>query len=104
MDIEASVKIKNRRVCLYCGDETFPKTHEDYMPCQECGAATYKAFQRKEPNFRASKCPNAEECYLLDQYRPECECLTFTPRCLVALHAQLEIQDLKLDKILQQQN
>ena len=96
-------KQENRRECIYCSDTTFPEVHEEYMQCKECGAATYKAFQTKEINFRVSKCPNAEECYAYDQYRPECESLTFTPRCLVALHEQNHVLETRLDNLLKQE-
>ncbi len=98
------MNMENRRVCIHCSNETFPEVHEQYMLCEKCGAATYKAFQQKGINFKASKCPNVEDCYVVDQYRPECENLIFTPRCLVSLHTKLDLQDLKVKNHLKPQS
>ena len=87
------MNMENRRVCIYCSNETFPEVHEQYMLCEKCGAATYKAFQQKGINFKASKCPNVEDCYVVDQ-----------PRCLVSLHEKLYLQELKLNKVLELRN
>jgi hypothetical protein len=91
-----------QRKCLFdgCGYEFQSEVNDLQLSCPKCSAATYKLTTKDR--YRASNCPNTEDCYLYDQYRPECENLTFTPRCLVSVHEKLHLQELRLNTFLEQ--
>lgn len=93
---------KIKRKCLYDGCQYEFETDIDdlRLSCPKCAAATYKLTT--QDRYRASNCPNAQDCYLYDQYIPECESLTFTPRCLVSVHEKLHLQEIRLNNLLEQ--
>lgn len=100
--------------CLYCKTEV--ETDADINKkhrCGSCGAAmaphsvlvTVEDGQKvidygnRSAWLYFTNCPNAAMCQRHDQYRPSCEELAMTPRCLVAMAATIDRLDRRIDQM-----
>ena len=81
------------------------KDHFKYI-CTDCGAFIYPVslvapgdYPDADIFFMFAGCINAWECYLWDQYDPQCESLTLRPKCLRALHLEIDALAVHLETI-----
>lgn len=88
--------------CPDCGSATIPiETKNDID--KEISKASNKYHKEALSSSRYSrffKCPFGYECQLLGNYEPNCEQKVFKHECLIPIHQNQYILEMKLDKIL----
>lgn len=94
-EIETNADVNNKRLCAECGAAMAPHS---VLVKMENGELIQDFGNRRMWLFYCN-CPNTVTCQSHDQYRPSCESLTFSPRCLTAMFAELGYMSRRVDSL-----
>lgn len=93
--IETDADINEKHRCASCGAAMVPHS---ILVVEEDGQKVFDYSNRRMWLYYTN-CPNTVTCQSHDQYRPLCEDLVMTPRCLVAMLETVGRLERRLEKL-----
>lgn len=92
--IETDADINEKHRCASCGAAMVPHS---ILVTEEDGQKVFDYSNRRMWLYYTN-CPNTVTCQSHGQYRPSCEDLVMTPRCLTAVFGELRMLAVSVER------